>query len=409
MSDSTHKRAIFILAGAVFATMLGNGMVMPFIPVYVGQFGLGGLGAGLLFSVHAATRTVLLPFIGRASDRWGRRGFLLVGVLFYALASLAYPLADRVAAFVGIMAVHGTGTAIVHLVSMAYIGDLAPRGEEGRYSGYMNTALLGGIAGGPVLGGVIRDLSSMSVNFLTMSILSGVSFFLLAVLLPPVESIQTGPKKPKQASTTPWQLLSCRPVVGVASFRLAYACTNALIWIFLPVLAARLWTLSTTQIGVLISVNVMVSTVLQAPCGRLADRKRKAVLIGLGGVGSALALAAIPFATMFWQVLALNVCIGACYGLAFPAHTAVGMENAGSYGMATVMSLLMMSHGVGMMVGPLLFGAIADQLSLAWAFWAGGLINLGLMSACWLLLVGTPTELEGEPLRPVNTDPVEAE
>ena len=249
MSDSTHKRAIFILAGAVFATMLGNGMVMPFIPVYVGQFGLGGLGAGLLFSVHAATRTVLLPFIGRASDRWGRRGFLLVGVLFYALASLAYPLADRVAAFVGIMAVHGTGMAIVHLVSMAYIGDLAPRGEEGRYSGYMNTALLGGIAGGPVLGGVIRDLSSMSVNFLTMSILSGVSFFLLAVLLPPVESIQTGPKKPKQASTTPWQLLSCRPVVGVASFRLAYACTNALIWIFLPVLAARLWTLSTTQIG----------------------------------------------------------------------------------------------------------------------------------------------------------------
>ena len=133
------------------------------------------------------------------------------------------------------------------------------------------------------------------------------------------------------------------------------------------------------------------------------------MLIALGGVGSALALAAVPFATAFWQVLALNICIGACYGLAFPAHTAVGMENAGSYGMATVMSLLMMSHGVGMMVGPLLFGAIADQLSLAWAFWAGGLINLGLMSACWLLLVGTPTELEGEPLRPVNTDPVEAE
>ncbi len=221
-------------------------MVMPFIPVYVGQFGLGGLGAGLLFSVHAATRTVLLPFIGRASDRWDRRGFLLVGVLFYALASVAYPLADRVAAFVGIMAVHGTGTAIVHLVSMAYIGDLAPRGEEGRYSGYMNTALLGGIAGGPVLGGVIRDFSSMSVNFLTMTALSGVSFFLLAVLLPCVESIQTGLKKPKPASTSPWQLLSCRPVVGVASFRLAYACTNALIWIFLPILAARLWTLSTT-------------------------------------------------------------------------------------------------------------------------------------------------------------------
>ena len=65
--------------------------------------------------------------------------------------------------------------------------------------------------------------------------------------------------------------------------------------------------------------------------------------------------------------------------------------------------------GLGGLGAGLLFSAIADQLSLAWAFWAGGLINLGLIIACWLLLVGTPTELEGEPLRPVNTDPVEAE
>ena len=193
-------------------------MVMPFIPVYVGQFGLGGLGAGLLFSVHAATRTVLLPFIGRASDRWGRRGFLLVGVLFYALASVAYPLADRVAAFVGIMAVHGTGTAIVHLVSMAYIGDLAPRGEEGRYSGYMNTALLGGIAGGPVLGGVIRDLSSMSVNFLTMSILSGVTFFLLAVLLPPSNQSRPDRKNPSKPPPRPGNY---SPVVRSSGWRVS--------------------------------------------------------------------------------------------------------------------------------------------------------------------------------------------
>ena len=199
--------------------------------------------------------------------------------------------------------------------------------------------------------------------------------------------------------------MTCRPVLGVASFRLAYAFTNALIWIFLPILAARLWTLSTTQIGLLISVNVMVSTLLQAPCGRLADRTNKATLIALGGIGSALALAAFPFATAFWQVLALNLCVGACYGLAFPAHTAVGMENAGGFGMATVMSLLMMSHGLGMMIAPMMFGAIADQLSLASAFWTGGMMCLGLVVGCWLLLARSPaTPAVAHSMEPVEND-----
>ena len=72
-------RAVFVLSLAVFATMAGNSVVIPFLPLYVHQFGVSEFGAGLLFSVHAATRVVVLPFIGRLSDRWERKAFLLIG------------------------------------------------------------------------------------------------------------------------------------------------------------------------------------------------------------------------------------------------------------------------------------------------------------------------------------------
>ncbi len=129
--------------------MLGNGVVVPFLPLYAQQFGAAGLGVGFLFSAHSASRTFLLPVIGKVSDRWGRKNFLLAGLLCYALSSVAFLLANSMVALILIMAFQGIATAMVQPVSMAYVGDLTPKGREGAYAGYVNTAFLGGVAGGP--------------------------------------------------------------------------------------------------------------------------------------------------------------------------------------------------------------------------------------------------------------------
>src|SRR4051812_33646978 len=108
---------LLILSLAVFVTMVGNSMVIPFLPLYVQQFGVSEFGAGLLFSVHAATRIVILPFVGSLSDRWERKTFLLVGVLCYTLSSLAYIPAGDLWSFILIMIVHGIATAVVHPIA----------------------------------------------------------------------------------------------------------------------------------------------------------------------------------------------------------------------------------------------------------------------------------------------------
>src|SRR5919106_2907577 len=106
-------RALFVLSLAIFATMLGNGVVVPFLPLYAQQFGAGGIAVGILFGAHSAARTFLLPLIGRASDRRGRKEFLLTGLLFYALSSVAYLLANSLLTLILIMAFQGVATAMV--------------------------------------------------------------------------------------------------------------------------------------------------------------------------------------------------------------------------------------------------------------------------------------------------------
>ncbi len=393
-------RGLFVLALAIFATMLGNGVVMPFIPLYSQQFGAEGFTIGVLFGSHSASRTFLLPFIGRASDRRGRKEFLLWGLALYAASSVAFLLANSLFVLTLVMALQGVATAMVQPISMAYVGDLTPKGQEGRYSGYINTAFLGGVAGGPVLGGVVRDLYNMQASFILLGILSLLSLILLWLFLPEV-------RHEKNTDTTAHlplrEIFSCYPLVGMSVFRLSYAAANAAIWVFVPLLAAQLLALSTSQIGLLISLNVLVSTVMQAPCGRLADRvTNKVTLIVIGGLVSAVSLALFPLATTYWHLVVLNLLVGAAFGLAYPAHMAVAMENAKGFGMGTVMSLLLTVHSFAMTVGPMLFGLVIDLYSLNGVFYSGGLFGLLVTIACYVLTVlpVTPAEpaADKEPL-----------
>jgi MFS family permease len=263
------------------------------------------------------------------------------------------------------------------------VGDLTPKGQEGVYSGYINTAFLGGVAGGPVLGGVIKDLVNMRASFLIMGVLSLLSLILLYFFLP-----ETRSHRASTNAVTPSlrEAFASRPIAGVACFRLAYAFANAITWVFIPLLAAQLLALTTAQVGLLISVNVLVSTLLQMPCGRLADRMSKATLIAIGGITSSVAFGAFPLSLTFWHLLLLSVLTGATSGLAYPAHVALAMENAPHSGMGAVMSLLLTVHSLGMTIGPLFFGFIADHYSLAGVFYGGALSGVLLTVVCYALV-----------------------
>jgi len=289
-----------------------------------------------------------------------------------------------------VMAVQGVATAMVQPVTMAYVGDLTPKGKEGAYSGYINTAFLGGVAGGPILGGVIKDVFNMEASFLALGGLSLLAFVLMFFWLP-------DPPRNKTATNTVApplrEVFSCRPVLGVAYYRLGYAFASTITWVFVPLLAAQMLPLKTAQIGALISLNVLVSTVLQAPCGRLADRMNKANLITIGGAVSAIAFSAFPLASSFWHLVALSVFTGAATGIAFPAHTALAMENARGLGMGTVMSFLLTVHSFGMTICPVLFGLMADHFGIGSTFYGGGFLCLVATVVCYLLT----TTLSPEP------------
>ncbi len=63
-----------VVALITFTAMLGGGIIAPLLPRYATGMGATPLMLGVIVASYSVSKAVLMPFIGRYSDRLGRSG-----------------------------------------------------------------------------------------------------------------------------------------------------------------------------------------------------------------------------------------------------------------------------------------------------------------------------------------------
>jgi DHA1 family multidrug resistance protein-like MFS transporter len=370
---------------ALFTVVTGVGVVVPLLPVYAHSLGAGGLYIGLIFGAFSLSRTMLLPYFGRWSDRRGRRPFIVTGLAAYALISLAFMLSHSVGGLIAIRFIQGMASAMMMPVIQAYAGDITPQGREGVTMGLFNMAMFLGLSLGPVLGGLIKDRFSLDGAFGAMGLLSLVGFVLSMVFLPP-PSREHAMQRPRAAA--PWRrLIGDRGIAGLFFFRWSYAACIGIMWGFLPVLADQDFGMSSAAIGILVMLGVLISGLMHLPMGMAADRVSKRLLMIVGGIliGTGMFLfyaAASPMALVWASAL-----VGLGGGISMPALMAVAVvKGSRADAMGSVMSLITMAHSLGMLCGSLIAGVLMDLITLRFAFPLGTI----LMAAATVFLLLVP-------------------
>ena len=109
----------------------------------------------------------LLILGGRAADLLGRRRMFVIGLVAFALASLAGGLAQDPALLIAARVVQGAGAAIVAPAALSLITTGFPEGaERTRAIGLYGAVSSVGFVSGQVLGGVLVEFSSWRAVFL---------------------------------------------------------------------------------------------------------------------------------------------------------------------------------------------------------------------------------------------------
>jgi EmrB/QacA subfamily drug resistance transporter len=175
-----HRATVAAIGGVLVGMLLAalnQTIVATALPRIAGD--LGGLSHYTwVFAAYMLAATVTGPIYGRLSDAYGRRPFLVAGILFFMAGSVVGGTADSMTQVIAARAIQGLGAGALIPLAMAVIGDLVPPSDRGRWQGL--TGAVFGVASvlGPFSGGWIADhtdwrwvfLVSLPVGFVALAV-----------------------------------------------------------------------------------------------------------------------------------------------------------------------------------------------------------------------------------------------
>jgi MFS family permease len=367
------KKIFATLFFSIFATVTGVGIVVPLLPVYAHDQGASGFLIGMIFGSFSLGRTFFLPYFGRLSDTKGRKPLIVSGLLAYTVISLGFIFFKEVNALIVLRFFQGIASAMLMPVIQAYVGDITPTGNEGFSMGLFNMSMFCGLSIGPLLGGVMHDRFSLETSFACMGLLALIGFLLCLFLLPPTRSEKyiTSGKSPYA-----WkQLFLDRNIASIFLFRFSHILCIGIVWAFLPLFARLKFSSSSSDIGILIMLGVLVSGALHLPMGLLADKISKKWMVVAGGLIVAVAVFSFGWVQGFWGMVWASIFFGIGGGIAMPALMAIAVvKGSETDSMGSVMAILTLAHALGMLCGSLLGGLMMDVFQLRAAFPLGAAV-----------------------------------
>jgi MFS transporter, DHA1 family, multidrug resistance protein len=370
---------------ALFITIAGIGMVSPLLPKFASDMGASGIWVGLAFSGYTITQIPLMLVVGQLSDRFGKKRFLCLGLIIYAVAAVGYMLSPSYQELLAFRVFSGVGTALVIPVAYAYVGELSPTGSEGRYMGVLNVATIAGFGLGPALGGLIYDTFGMDATFLSMCVLSTLGFFTVLMFLPADPSREQ--VAAREAPTTSFPaMLKDNTMRAFVVFHLMLGISYGSVLAFLPIFMTDARQTSAAQVGLVISSRSIVNGVLSYPSGALSDRMNRVILVVAGGILLFVAISLIPSVGGFAALLPLLMAIGLCEAMTVPSATAIGVGKGREFGMGSVMGLGNMANATAMLIGSMLGGVIETSAGIDWVFRSAGLFGLACVTAFFFFI-----------------------
>jgi MFS family permease len=165
--DYDLKKTVVVLTGSQFINNLGFGCVIPVLPLFASDMGLGASGVGLILSTSAVARLCLNIPLGRLADRIGRKPLMVGGQIGTAVASLATGVCSTLPQLLACRLLLGAGSSAALSGSGAYMADITTRAPDQRAKiiGFQSTVINIAYAVGPAVGGYLCDLYGARLMF----------------------------------------------------------------------------------------------------------------------------------------------------------------------------------------------------------------------------------------------------
>jgi len=366
------RAALGVVYFTVFLDLLGFGIILPWLPFYADHLGASGIGLGFLFTAYSLAQLVGAAFLGRLSDRHGRRPVMLLSIIGSILGLVFCGLAESLLWLCLARAVAGLfGGSIA--IAQAYVADVTMPAERPRYMGFVGASIGLGFVLGPALGaGFIAFGLDFSAVAFTAAGLAVVNLLLAVWRLH--EAKKRTPGDSRWAAEA-WRRAFRRPGLAqvlAATFLSTYAFVG--METTFAYLGRDRFGLDNLKFGLVLTyVGVVMIIVQGALIGRLTQRFGVRRVAATGGVLLGAALASLPLAPSFGAALAALGLLAAGQGLVVPSLSALASQIAAANSQGSVLGVSQSLSACARAFGPLVAGGLYD-VSVGLPYWIGGAV-----------------------------------
>jgi multidrug resistance protein len=359
----TPRATLAVVTLATFTDMLLYGVVVPVLPSYAEGLGIDAWAIGVLFGAYSVALLVATPYVGPLSDRVGRRGPMLWGLLGLAAATVLFAFADTYWMLLGARLLQGVAAAATWTAGLALVADTYPGESRGAALGTAMAGMTAGMLIGPPFGGLLYEWGGYRAPFLVaagVAAVQGVALLLL-VADPPRLLDEEGSLR---------RLLRDRGMQVAAGATAVAAGAWGLLEPTLPLRMEEEFDFSPGAVGLLFGAATLVYGVSTPLIGALSDRwgGRRTMVAGAVLLAGALPLLGAPdaVAIVVAGLLLVSVAYGFLLTPTLPEMAAV-VDRRGGGAYASAYAVFNAAYAAGMMAGPVIGGALVSALGFGMA------------------------------------------
>ena len=388
--------------------MLGFGLVMPLLPIYARDFGATGMQLGFLTASFAVARLITTFPGGWLADRTGRKKPIILGLFAYSVVMALYGFSQDTSQLILLRGLQGMASGIVWPVISTMVVEMVPPKDRGKAMGLYEMMHFLGMVIGPGLGGVLAGVFTTAVPFFVCGVLAFLSSILVVFTVQetvttklsiddsPTENAYFGTNsKTSGRNSIIGAIKQLTPYAGifvglcVARFILAFS--SSLMQPVLSVYANEEIGISEAGVGMLFTIQGIVTLFATIPMGTVADRVGRKPMIILGKIIHASAAILVIFSGSLWPLLLVMTMRGFGRAVSNPSITAMfsGLVPVSKRGRG--MGIFNIFQNVGLVVGATVGGFLYEFSSFESPFIACagvGLIGVLVVS----LMVSEPKQ-----------------
>ncbi|KAA0207471.1 MAG: MFS transporter [Ignavibacteriaceae bacterium] len=373
------KRNLYIIWIAQFIAMIGMSMVIPFLPFYIRELGVTDpteleKWSGLVFAGPFVLSFVMTPVWGALGDKFGKKPMVVRAIFGLALSQLLLGLATDVFQLLLFRMFQGAVSGFI-AASLALIASVTPKEKSGYALGMLQTSIAAGTIIGPVIGGLLADIISVSNIFFITSVMCFSSGILIIFLVDKgstmvQNSSYTVIDNIKYSFSSPRLII---PLISIFFVQVALMMTMPVFALYIESFKINTEYISTIT-GTIFGVMGLFTVISSPWWGKKNDASgiRRNIIIAMSGAGIALILHSVVLnAIMLYPLRAI---LGFFVGGIIPAFYSYLNKNTGEDRKGGIMGIASSFTLLGNLVGPLTCTALTGYISLSFIFTISGFL-----------------------------------